>query len=136
MKYAIYATNLEWYKHVSDLKLSEKDSVAFWRTNTTDNFSKDIKKGDAFLMLVDMGGRKEVVGIGTFEGFYDRITVGDLWNKYGDKTGATSLTVLINQLNNCGKQKPYSDKTEISYILLSNIKCDLHLRRGCPWRLL
>lgn len=51
MEYAIYATNLEWYQNVSKLELSEKDSVAFWRTNTTNNFSKDIKKGDAFLLL-------------------------------------------------------------------------------------
>lgn len=104
MKYAIYATNLEWYKNLSELALSEKDSVAFWRTNTTNNFSKDIKKGDAFLLLVDMGKRKGVVGIATFEGFYNKITVGDLWNKYKKKTGATSLDNLKKQLDKSGKK--------------------------------
>lgn len=135
MKYAIYATNSEWYENVSKLALSEKDSVAFWRTNTTNNFSKDIKKGDAFLLLVDKGKGKEVVGIATFEGFFKKITVGDLWHKYEKKTGATSLDNLKEQLDKSGKKKKYSDETEISYIALNNIKCDLHLGTS-PWRLL
>ena len=135
MRYMIYATNGDWFENVSKLSLSENSKVAFWRTSDSKNFSKNIKQGDIFLLLVDVGGRKEVVGIGTFEYFCSTITVGDLWNKYGKNTGANSLNDLIEQLNVSGNRTPYGVSTAISYIELSNVQSDLRLGNS-PWRLL
>lgn len=135
MQYAIYATNKNWFSNISTLSLSKNDKVAFWRTSDAKNFSKNIKNGDAFLLLVDVGGRKEVLGIGTFEYFCSTITVGDLWNKYGKNTGANSLNDLVAQLNVSGNRMRYSVNTAISYIELSNVQADLRLLNS-PWRLL
>lgn len=135
MRYLIYATNGDWFENISKLSLSENSKVAFWRTSDTKNFSKNIKRGDAFLFLVDMGDRKEVVGIGTFEYFCSTITVGDLWNKYGKNTGANSLNDLLAQLNVSGNRTPYSVSTLISFIELSNVQSDLRLGNS-PWKLL
>lgn len=135
MSYMIYATNSDWFKNICNLSLSENEKVAFWRTSDKKNFSINIKRGDAFLLLVDVGDRKEVRGIGTFEYFCGTITVGDLWNKYSKNTGANSLDELIAQLDASGKRTPYGANTEISYIELSNVRCDLHLVNK-PWRLL
>ena len=109
--------------------MTANDKVAFWRTGPAKNFSKDIHKGDIFLMSVKKDGKREVQGIATFEGFYNNIQVVDLWNKYGENTGATSLSDLINQLENSGRKESYGATTLISYMEIGNFKCDF-----LPWK--
>ena len=135
MNYVIYSTNADWISNILNLKLTANTKVAFWRTGPAKNFSKDIHKGDIFLMSVKKDGKREVQGIATFEGFYNNIQVVDLWNRYGKNTGATSLSDLIDQLENSGKKEQYSATTLISYIEISNFKCDFCLGSS-PWRLL
>ena len=80
-------------------------------------------------MSVKKDGKREVQGIATFEGFYNNIQVVDLWNKYGENTGATSLSDLINQLENSGRKESYGATTLISYMEIGNFKCDF-----LPWK--
>lgn len=115
MNVCTYRTHTNWVNTLKNVRLKDDDEVAFWRTaDGSDASFKAIEKGEVLFFNVE--GR--IVGGGTFVGFEKKITIEELWNKYGFFAGAKSLEELKDNIRN-KSVKDFS--SNISYIKLSNI---------------
>lgn len=117
-------TDSNWFSFLrddyNDGKLSRQ--VNFWTPGTRE--FKVIESGDLFLFKLhnkkSTGENGEIVGGGYFS-HYDKMSISEVWDRYGRGNGRASLETMQKSLKNMQEKINTQSGVEIGCIILENV---------------